>query len=77
MGSFHQIPRRFNGEWVGSLWNRETKGAGRPPWSPLSWHPRDALEELARRRVAAAVDAAGVRAVLLRADALPGPETTV
>jgi hypothetical protein len=25
-GTFHQIPCKFNGKWVGMLWNREAKG---------------------------------------------------
>ena len=33
--SCHQIPCKFNGKWVGTLCNREAKGARRPP-DPLS-----------------------------------------
>ena len=36
VGSFHQTPCKFNGKWVGMLWNREVKGAGRPPGPGLA-----------------------------------------
>ena len=29
--SFQEIAWKRNGKWVGSLWNRQTKGPGRPP----------------------------------------------
>jgi hypothetical protein len=34
VGDSHAIPCRFNGRWVGTLWNRRAKdkGAGRPPY---------------------------------------------
>ena len=35
VGGFHQIAYRTNGKWVGTLWNRQTKGAGQPHWPPL------------------------------------------
>ena len=36
VGSFHQIPCKFNGKWVGLLWNREAKGAGPPELASLA-----------------------------------------
>ena len=30
----HQLPCESNAKWVGMLWKREAKGAGRPPWPP-------------------------------------------
>ena len=35
IGDCHQIPCKFNGQWTGYPWNREAKGAGRPP-GPMS-----------------------------------------
>jgi hypothetical protein len=34
VGNFKWIPYRCNEKWVGDPWNREAKGAGRPPWPP-------------------------------------------
>ena len=33
-GNLHQIPCGFNSKWVGIIYSREAKGAGRPPAPP-------------------------------------------
>ena len=61
MGNSHQIPCECNGQWVGMLWNRGAKGAGRPPCP----HPELAPLLLAVRPVAEVEEGMGLDVVVV------------
>ena len=66
--TFHQIPRKFNGNCVGMLWNREAKGAGRRPLGPSELTALVKAEQVEAAAVGLGVEARVLARIVLGAD---------